>query len=120
MPQLQIPHLGQKLVLVAPWTFPLHKERRNDEFQQRLGLDDPDPINTWEGYGTHTWVVTIPMGVVLKVDRIYITRNADFNSVTFRIVRQGKSDRFIGRFWAKLADVNRIWMQMLLPDEAVG
>ena len=67
--------------------------------------------------------ITLPAGSILSVDRIYIRQGVkDFNSVTFRLIKSSASTIIIGdgsvlainpkvrsiRFWAKLADANRI------------
>ena len=67
--------------------------------------------------------ITLPAGSILSVDRIYIRQGVkDFNSVTFRLIKSSASTIIISdgsvlainpkvrsiRFWAKLADANRI------------
>lgn len=112
--RLFIPKLGTNLTLTADWTFPLHHERRNAALFKAFDL----PMWTWS-FGQEKppapVQVTIPAGTVLTVDRIYIRSGAaDFSSLTFRATFPGKktAKSFFGRtgvrFWAKLADVNRI------------
>lgn len=51
--------------------------------------------------------VTWPKGTVLKIDRIYIRKGLeDFSSLTFTTKPEGMKKQV--RFWAKLADVNKI------------
>lgn len=54
--------------------------------------------------------VTLPKGIALKIDRIYIRNGVQaFDSVTFRIPKNCPEKRFRSvRFWAKLSDVNNI------------
>ena len=52
--------------------------------------------------------VTLKVGQVLSVDRVYIRRGAsDFSSITFNYLGTPKGSGRV-RFWAKLADVNMI------------
>lgn len=113
MKNLHIPSIGETITLAAPWTFKVHEEPRNISLIKQV-----DPSYTGRGYGTSgvygpercnkSWVATLPEGLELKVDRIYIRNGrSDFNSVTFRCSLNGKSVRF----WAKLNDVNRIIME---------
>lgn len=102
---LYIPALGTEFTLASNWTFPLYHENRNDGLLKHFGVE-------W-GYDWRRDIpkteVTLPKGTVLKVHRIYIrSGNKDFDSVTFNAsVIAGKKVKGC-RFWAKLADVNRI------------
>jgi hypothetical protein len=50
---------------------------------------------------------TLVAGTQLKVSRIYIRQGQnDFNSITFTVAKSPQ--KWKGRFWAKLEDVNRI------------
>lgn len=92
---LFIPPLGTEVVLAEPWTFLLHSEYRN--------FDALEYFKLYARAESHE--VTVPEGTVLKIDRIYIRKgNKDFDSVTFFM--KGTKKRV--RFWAKLADVNKI------------
>lgn len=128
--QFNIPELGTNIVLAEDWTFPLHHEPRNDSLFEVMGMahehnwrDEPDPP-------PHP--VTVPKGAALTIDRIYIRKGAkDYSSVTFRwpgqkTTRRTKTFTYREcvngpershsytipaqgvRFWAKLADVNRM------------
>lgn len=89
-PRVWIPRLGDKLILKSDWTFKLYAEQRNKSL---MDFFDLPPGRSQE--------VTIPRGMILKVERIYIRRNQKtFDSVTFRWEKC--------RFWAKLDDVNTI------------
>lgn len=112
--RLYIPALGDTIKLAEPWSFTLHEEHRNIKL---INLIDPSYKDgtVWHGMRMDyyrrqtrlTWPVTLPSGTELVVDRIYIRAGVeDFNSLTFR-TKMGKKSI---RFWAKLADVNKIVM----------
>jgi hypothetical protein len=96
--------------LVCDFTFDLHCERRNSSFREALGLKTPYR-------GGPSAKITLMAGTILKVDRIYIRKNAgDFDSVTFNI-QKGEGGAKVGdkefdfkkkggRFWVKLNEVN--------------
>lgn len=111
-----IPPLGTKLRLTADWSFPLHMEWRNTDAWRMMV--EPD----LQGYHYTTpdrkpEVVTLPEGMVLNVERIYIRMGAgEFDSVTFRVV-DGPLKHLVPkkakgtatgkcRFWVKLGDIN--------------
>lgn len=119
---LFIPPLGTKLTLAEDWTFTVYQEYRNTSLIQLMrGM----PIDrSWSGYfatakalnagqhmhgspiGQFTWAA----GTVLTMDRIYIRKGSpDFDSVTFyaKYAVTPKKSKSV-RFWAKLADVNRL------------
>lgn len=112
--QLHIPRIGDKITLAEPWTFTLHEERRNVSLIKQV-----DPTYTkagWQLYGRNqqpqTWIVTLPERWELRVDRIYIRLNqADFDSITFSCLYNGKRVRF----WVKLNDANKIVMTEETP-----
>lgn len=60
-------------------------------------------------------LVTLPKGTQLKVDRIYIKRNAEaFSSLTFRTTKVCPDPKFKSkRFWAKLRDVNNLVVDVI-------
>lgn len=108
---VRIPTINTRLTLTRAWTFMLHKESRNDHFAARIGAAKKD------GRWYHEWTaeevpVTLPIGTVLVVDRIYIRKGksrSEYDSITFRLKKGECPDKTIyGRFWAKLGDVNRI------------
>lgn len=126
---LCIPDIGTELRLTADWTFHLCFERRNQKFGEKLGITPPDgtPHPRNPSYIQRGWwqanravLHTLPAGTILKVDRVYIRKGkshysdeplSNFSSVTFFAYNpptgKGKP-KAIGRFWAKLADVNTI------------
>jgi hypothetical protein len=68
--------------------------------------------------------VTLPAGTELAVDRIYIRKGAsDFSSLSFNLVATPdpriSAARGRKRFWAKLADCNRIVMEAPEPAAAL-
>lgn len=116
--QIMIPTIGTILTLRVPWTFVLVQEYRNQKFANeslRLG---------WEGSAgwsnePKTKEVTLPAGTQLKVARIYIRSSSkefrEFDSVTFIIVQptgRAVKGALKGRFFAKLADVNTMDVQI--------
>jgi len=56
------------------------------------------------------FLVTLPKGTQLKVDRIYIRQGGEsFASVTFRTTKVGPEKKYKSkRFWAKLREANEI------------
>jgi hypothetical protein len=98
-----IPAIGDVVKLTSDWEFRLYEEGRNKTLLSQIRSV---PTNKWVANGRF-WQVTIPVGTKLKVERVYIRagqRNREYNSVTFRAEFNGKSVRF----WAKLADVNKM------------
>lgn len=76
--KVQIPSVGDVLVLDKPWTFRLFHEYRNETLLALFG--QPDTMADRKG---HT-VVTLPRGTELRVDRIYIRKGVkDYDSLTF-------------------------------------
>ena len=117
--RLLIPPLGTELELTEPWTFTLHGEHRNDKLAEKLRIAWTETIgqhpNGYRKVDRHA-EVTLPAGTVLRVDRIYIRSGAgDFDSVTFRL-NPRRRKVLTGRFWAKLADVNRLEFQLARVD----
>lgn len=101
--KMYIPPLGTELVLAKAWSFPLFLEYRNIAALEYFKL-----LKEGDDHWSHedkSYPHTLPKGTTLKVDRIYIRKGAgDYDSVTFFMPGTGKRIRF----WAKLADVNRI------------
>lgn len=139
MRQLFIPTIGSEITLAADWTFALFNEYRNDQMALYMGLDKQVSQRTWHTSGNKLKDITLPAGTVMKVDRIYIRKGAeDFDSVTFIVqqipnvaigvadeVYDYKKARQTGRysdakktitrkkirFWAKLPDVNTMFIK---------
>lgn len=107
MQNLHIPRIGELITLAEPWTFTLHKERRNVSLIKQV--DPTYNKQGWQlyGHGQQTWTVTLPERWELKVDRIYIRNGQrNFDSITFSCPYNGKRVRF----WVKLDDANKIVM----------
>lgn len=116
--QVCIPEIGTRWILNKDWSFRLYDEYRNSSLFEILGIK---MSQRW-GRDPKKHLVTIPAGLELTVDRVYIrtdkgVNNPDgkYNSLTFRITgaTTPKSKNFIKngkrlRFWAKLADVNKM------------
>lgn len=74
---VQIPSIGDVLILDKPWTFRLFHEYRNETL---LAVFDKKYNEDRGGYT----VVTLPRGTELRVDRIYIRKGVkDYDSLTF-------------------------------------
>lgn len=117
--RVHIPDIGTQLTLAEDWTFKLQRESRNWEFWKKINGE----ASTWS-QSHDTMSFTIPAGSVLKVDRVYIRKGSgygNFSSITFYLVSMPdsafeakaipfakKGNRAIGRFWAKLHDVNNM------------
>ncbi len=102
--QMCVPSIGTELQLAQSWEFDLYSEYRNTAFIKKCGME-VSPEDRWR-----TKIVgqkTLPVGTILKVDRIYIRQGkAEFDSITFRIRKCSEKALEKGRFWAKLRDVN--------------
>lgn len=126
--KLFIPTIGSELELLQPCEVIIYGESRNQKFLKELGVSwswEYQPGGAFrhvekvsvidqtlfDKYGCKIEntgvVVTIPAGVVLKINRIYIRQGAeDFDSVTFNCAKNKKFPN--GRFWLKLEDVNKM------------
>ncbi len=64
-------------------------------------------------------IVTLPKGLILTVDRIYIRKGKeDFDSITFNVPKKTSNvEGLNGRFWAKLSDVNRLQFEKFIPGK---
>jgi len=125
--RLRIPALGDKLVLVEPWTFQLSDEHRNYDLIKWLGIPDDREAreklwipksnpSIWETR-VFRQPATLPAGTQLIVRRIFIRQGAKgFDSVTFTAMLLPRTPPPRGkvakpkavRFWVKLADANTI------------
>jgi hypothetical protein len=109
--ELFIPPLKTKLYLLAPWTFGLHYEKRNRGLWNLL-FSPPEMASypsRWRHGFQDVRLATLEKGTNLVVDRIFIRQGAEnYNSVSFRgdVSHMGVIRKV--RFWAKLADVNKI------------
>lgn len=109
MARLCVPKIGDTLTLIEGWNFLLHYERRNRSLAEKMGLSPPGSEDKYWGWrnAQSATLVLLPADTELKVDRVYIRGGAsvEFNSLTFRV----KNGPYKGcRFWAKLADVNKM------------
>ena len=141
-----IPNCKTEFVLTAPWTFRLYDERRNnakfrdsmgvhfESFQDWLGRTGTSLPGDWQArrvvYDRYQAEkgeykeVTLPVGTILRVGRVYIrtTTSDTYDSLTFTIKKRGKKDQAAGhtahgRFWAKLADVNKMQADVYLGKD---
>jgi hypothetical protein len=81
-----IPTIGTHLKLTSDWKFLLHREYRNNDLWEALGLPVPKTVDWRYSNSNVTEEVILPKGTVLCVDRIYIRKNAeDFDSISFTI-----------------------------------
>lgn len=121
--KLYVPQLGDRIQLTTDWEFDLYDEERNFTLMQYLG-DTRPPKSRWMA-DTTAIRATIPAGVILKIDRIYIRKGQeDFSSMTFywegarsktteapcpwNPTRMEKKPARAVRFWVKLDDANKI------------
>lgn len=133
--RLTVPWIGAEIALSAPWTFQLFRECRNATMWEVCGGAIEGSKWGWYGSNLQKMTVTLPVGTVLGVDRIYIRRGAvAYDSLTFwlkktvdprfTIQKIGKKGQILKsktrscRFWAKLADVNNIECQPIKPEGA--
>ena len=127
--KLFIPTIGTRIQLTRDWTFTLICEHRNDGLGIMVGKAKPDGY-WWADWGTgenngrkiSEWgeakgTVTLPQGIILTCDRIYIRKGVkNFDSVSFWLnsnpdLKFGGTEIPIAkkvRFFAKLNDVNEI------------
>lgn len=110
--RLYIPDIGDTLWLTEDWSFPLYDERRNEGL---VKIVQPDYLERrpqrwrWYGDASRSYSCVLPSGTELTVARVYIRNGQeDYSSLTFRIGHCPNKAMRKKRFWAKLADVNRI------------
>lgn len=112
--QLYVPEIGDRLRLTKDWTFTLHYEHRNSSLIENFGDTFEWRRKSGNGVGTNDNIVTIPLGTILKVDRIYIRKGLEeWSSISFYAEGIGTGSGAFGRpksarFWAKLSDCNKI------------
>ncbi len=136
--KLYIPTIGERFTLIEPWTFEVFAERRNIKLFEYLKLmvpyestygngyrmpQNPNPPDRSEGHEAwNRWnnmpftLHTFPVGTPIKVARIYIRAGvSDYDSLTLSIVKNsipGVKKHIGMRFWAKLADVNKMVVEL--------
>jgi len=124
-----IPNCKTELVLTEDWTFELYYESRNDALLKCFGFY---PLDQERGGGWWRYVqdgsryprtlrkatVTLLAGTIMRVDRVYIRQGTTdtYDSLTFWIKKRSKKQTINGRFWAKLADVNRMVCDVYLGE----
>lgn len=112
--KLFMPEIGSKLRLTEDWKFILYSEYRNKKLLTAVGKPFSYHSNN------QNYIVTIPEGTVLTIDRVYIHKGVSaYSSVTFNIPKkENPRHKFAGtRFWAKLSDVNNIEFELLSCNE---
>lgn len=117
--RIWIPRIGDALLLDVPWTFKLHDESRNDGMRDALG--HPKRVDWRDNRAAVD--VTLPKGVELVVDRVYIRQGADeFSSLSFVVKDHPDADSSIvgERFWAKLDEVNNMFAVHASSGNPVG
>ena len=127
--KLSIPTIGTRLTLTKAWSFKLHDDYRNEKFWRALHgapvrqpyyygwdqvshsyLNSPTPTTVCTSLGEHKAPpvkTVLPKGTTLSIDRLYVRKGLkDFDSISFRIVKEGNSPIPSGRFWAHIDDIN--------------
>jgi hypothetical protein len=113
--KMYVPSIGDYVKLTKDWEFPCFAEHRNVEFIRTARPDTELKDNRWGFYDdtNQSFAITLPVGTILRVDRIYIRKGkGEWDSITFVVAKHPTlpSTGFsgAGRFWAKLIDVNEI------------
>ena len=125
--KLYVPACGDRIVLTKPWTFTLYLEYRNVDFAKARKLAKPKSGPNgwaWNQYAEDRTLkrmeVTLPAGIVLECDRVYIrqsnrtaaSEDDDYDSLSWRVISEGGKKVTKQRFWAKLADCNGMDYQL--------
>lgn len=97
--RMHIPRIGNSIQLLEPWTFPVFLAYVNIEFLRKI-------YPVWMNGRTYgnanveeSKAVTLPVGTVLKISRIYIRQGkGSYDSVTFTVthhpdINTGKVDK---------------------------
>jgi len=111
--ELFIPEIGTKFILNKDIDITLYSEYRNDKLFKALDLDKK--IST---------IITLPKGLLLKVDRIYIRKgNSQYSSLTFNcpsVKTKADKEKFPHNikyggtsFWVKLHECNTFDVELL-------
>jgi len=103
--KLNIPEIGDELILTTPWNFRLYNESRNlKALESKMFGIYPYEYNT-------DYPASLPIKTVLKIDRIYIRKgNSDYSSITFWA--KHPEIKLKQRFWVKLQDANNIEFEL--------
>lgn len=115
--KLYVPACGDRITLVAPWSFTLVLEHRNVEFAKTRKVLDPSVrkhfTELWSrDSGYRTVPVTLDPGTTLECDRIYIRSfnksrvqvENDYDSITWKVINDKGKAVPKSRFWTKLPD----------------
>jgi len=119
-----IPPLKTQIILAAAWEFGLRFESRNKSLAKALGFSSNHewgwPAGEDYNMGDEVCKVTMPKDTELSVERIYVRNGLqNFDSITFR-VKDCPDPKFKKcRFWAKLAEVNKIICYPIFGDGIV-
>ncbi len=123
--KLYVPQPGEAAVLLRPWSFTLHPERRNTEFHHSVFPDDPT-WGEWEGCPSYTRKgspvqVTLPVYTELVFDRVYVRQGAeDYASLTL-VIKRCSLENVVGeRFWVKLDDANMMEFERTTSGNPIG
>lgn len=144
--KLFVPNCKTELILTEDWTFRLYFERRCDKLLETSGIaarekalfgreygwqyePGPDPTRpSWQRGALRHELFTLPKGSVLRVSRVYIRQGTSdtYDSITFWLKDTSLVDpsdpkgkkKVKGRFWAKLADVNKMECEVYLGKDA--
>ncbi len=116
--KLYVPACGDRITLIAPWSFTLVLEHRNVEFAKTRKIIDSAPkyAGLWDGSVYKTVPFTLEAGTTLECDRVYIrTFNKsrvqvenDYDSITWRVINAKGKAVPKSRFWTKLSDTHSI------------
>ena len=144
--KLFVPNCKTEFILTKRWTFRLYYESRNDKLLESSGITarqkaltgseygwqyepGPDPTRPhWHRGPLRHEEFSLPKGSVLRVSRVYIrqTTSDTYDSLTFWLKDTSlidpsdskKKKKVKGRFWAKLADVNKMECEIYLGKDA--
>lgn len=135
---LFIPTIGVRLALMSEARVKVYFEDRNTKLLRQFGVychnqyysgtltakfDEKQMAKYGAEKGDGYVWLTLPVGSVLSVDRIYIRKSvSDFDSLTFNLMtRAGKEKNSFpyGRFWLKLEDVNTLDVEIVRDVEDV-
>jgi hypothetical protein len=116
--KLNIPSIGDKLILASDWKFTIHMEYRNRSLLEVMVPEEWKNAK-YSRYGESVCECTLPKGIELTIERIYIRKGMkEFDSVTFRAKDPNKTKSKSYRFWVKLVEANRIDYEENVPSSS--
>lgn len=121
--KLYVPQPGEAALLLQPWTFVLHPERRNVEFHHAVFSDDPTwgEWSGWRGKTGEPKRVTLPAGTELVFDRVYVRQGAEDHASLTYVVKACPLESLVGaRFWSKLDDANTMDIERTTSGNPIG